>query len=79
LKHDLEPAKNILRNFLSEIDKVKDIRKSISQPILTPFEIKNRTPDLRGIEFVSAQLLLGKGRSLYLASRRCLGFSLIYA
>ncbi len=51
---DLEPCKNVLLSFLSEIAAVEKIRKSISAPICTPFNIKDRTPDFSGIEFAPA-------------------------
>lgn len=54
MKADLEPAKDVLRSFLAEIAAVEKIRKSISAPILTPLNVKDRTPDLRDIEFVPA-------------------------
>lgn len=53
MKPDLEPAKNVLRTFLTEIAEVKKLHQSISAPILAPFKIEDRTPDLTGSEFLT--------------------------
>jgi hypothetical protein len=51
---ELEPAKFVLRSFLSEINQVKLIRNNISAPILTAFNITDQIPDLSDIDFVPA-------------------------
>jgi hypothetical protein len=49
---DFEPAKAVLRRFLSEIDALKKIRQQISAPILTVFGTE--MPSLEGIPFAPA-------------------------
>ena len=43
MKIDLEPAKDVLRAFYSQIAEVKKIRKGISAPICAPFDIHDPT------------------------------------
>ena len=55
MKPNLEPAKSILRSFLKEIEKVKDLQKNISEPIqATSFSVKDRLPEFNHTEFVPA-------------------------
>lgn len=54
MKPDLEPTKNVLRSFLSEISDVVKIREGISAPISTPFNFKDSIPDLSGVDFEPA-------------------------
>jgi hypothetical protein len=42
-KEDLEPAKKILRNFISELDKLKECMSAPMQA--TAFSIKDRIPE----------------------------------
>ena len=51
---DLQPIKDVLRSFLLEIEKVEKIRQCVSAPKCAPFNIKDRTPDVKGIEFTTA-------------------------
>jgi hypothetical protein len=51
MKADLRSIKDVLNSFLAEIAEVDNIRKSISAPICTPFNIKDRTPDFSNVEF----------------------------
>lgn len=55
MKYDLEPAKKVLRAFLSEIENVKALRKNISapQPALS-FTISDRMPVFDSSEFTPA-------------------------
>lgn len=55
MKHDLEPAKKVLRAFLAEIEKVQAIRKNISapQPALS-FTVQDRMPVFDTSEFSPA-------------------------
>lgn len=51
---NLEPAKDVLRSFDSEIAKVEKIRQGISASICAPFYIKDRTPCFSHAEFAPA-------------------------
>lgn len=45
MQNDLEPAKQVLRTFLADIDDIKALRKNISPPkAATSFTIKDRMP-----------------------------------
>ena len=45
LSNDLEPAKNVLRNFLKDLEVVRGYRNNVSQPQLSPsFTIDDRMP-----------------------------------
>lgn len=51
MKVDLEPAKEVLRSFLAEIESVKEIRKGISDPVsATSFAIKDQMPEFTPTE-----------------------------
>ena len=50
MKIDLEPAKNVLRRFLSEFDEVKEFQNFTSKPAMAPFKIEDREPDFSGME-----------------------------
>lgn len=53
MKKDLEPAKNVIRSFLSEIEAVREMQCNIPSPTLaTSFSVKDRTPDFNANEFV---------------------------
>ncbi len=52
MKDDLEPAKNVLRTFLNEIEEVKAIRKQMSPPqAAQSFTIEDRMPVFDASEF----------------------------
>lgn len=44
MRVDLEPAKNVLRSFLSELDEVKKIQAGTSAPIYASLNIQDRSP-----------------------------------
>ncbi len=54
MKIDLEPAKKVLRTFLTEIENTKNFRKSIfpPQPALS-FRVKDKMPEFDTTEFNS--------------------------
>lgn len=55
MKPNLEPTKAVLRAFLDEIEKVKDIRRGISAPqMTTSFAIEDREPLCDTSEFTPA-------------------------
>ncbi len=46
MKYDLEPAKAVIRRFLAEIEAVKKIQESMSQPMLAAsFSLKDQMPE----------------------------------
>lgn len=54
MNFELEPVKEVLRSFLTDIKNVEKIKQNISAPINTPFNIKDRIPDFREIAFALA-------------------------
>ncbi len=50
---DLEPAKNVIRAFLDDIEAVKNIRHKISAPqIATAFSVSDRIPLSTSTQFI---------------------------
>lgn len=66
MKADLRSVKDVLNSFFAEIAAVEKIRKSISVPICTPFNIKDRTPDFSNIEFDPAPYSFWKEDNAYI-------------
>lgn len=55
MKYDLEPAKNVLRTFLKEMEEVKAIRKQMSSPqAAQSFTIEDKMPIFDATEFSPA-------------------------
>ena len=55
MKSDLEPAKNLLRSFLTEIEAVREMQCGISAPTFsTSFSVKDCTPDFNTNEAIVA-------------------------
>lgn len=56
MKQDLEPAKNVLRAFLKDIEEVKAIRRQMSPPqFARSFTIKDKMPEFEATEFNPAE------------------------